>query len=87
VPDDEFGPGCRGGQLHREAGGRRPAHRLKHGRLVDHIGPLEPSRVAGAATLALDARRRLGRLPSTAIAALVLAALVTVTAVWVAFTG
>jgi hypothetical protein len=42
---------------------------------------------AGAATLALDARRRLGRLPGTAIAALVLAALITVTAVWLAFTG
>jgi hypothetical protein len=42
---------------------------------------------AGAATLALDARRRLGRLPGTAIAALVLAALITVSAVWLAFTG
>ena len=41
---------------------------------------------AGAATLAVDARR-LGRLPGTAIAALVLAALITVTAVWLAFTG
>jgi hypothetical protein len=41
----------------------------------------------GAATLALDARRRLGRLPGTAIAALVLAALITVSAVWLAFTG
>jgi hypothetical protein len=79
VPDDP-GPAAEG-QLHREAGGRRPAHRLKHGRLVDHIGPPEPSRVARAATLALDARRRLGRLPSTAITALVLAALVTVAAV------
>jgi hypothetical protein len=35
----------------------------------------------------VDARRRLGRLPSTAITALVLAALVTATAVWLAFTG
>jgi hypothetical protein len=42
---------------------------------------------AGAATLALDARRRLGRLPGTAIAALILAALITVAAVWLAFTG
>ncbi len=42
---------------------------------------------AGAATLALDARRRLGRLPGTAIAALVLASLITVSAVWLAFTG
>jgi hypothetical protein len=42
---------------------------------------------AGAATLALDARRRLGRLPGTAIAAMVLAALITVAAVWLAFTG
>jgi hypothetical protein len=42
---------------------------------------------AGATTLALDARRRLGRLPGTAIAALVLAALITVSAVWLAFTG
>jgi hypothetical protein len=44
---------------------------------------------AGAATLtlALDARRRLGRLPGTATAALVLAALITVSAVWLAFTG
>lgn len=42
---------------------------------------------AGAATLALDARRRLGRLPGTATAALVLAALITVAAVWLAFTG
>ena len=42
---------------------------------------------AGAATLALDARRRLGRLPGTAIAALVLATLITVSAVWLAFTG
>jgi hypothetical protein len=42
---------------------------------------------AGAVTLALDARRRLGRLPGTAIAALVLAALITVSAVWLAFTG
>jgi hypothetical protein len=42
---------------------------------------------AGAATLALDARRRQGRLPGTAIAALVLAALITVSAVWLAFTG
>jgi hypothetical protein len=42
---------------------------------------------AGAATLALDARRRLGRLPATAIAALVLATLITVSAVWLAFTG
>jgi hypothetical protein len=42
---------------------------------------------AGAATLAVDARRRLGRLPGTAIVALVLAALITVTAVWLAFTG
>jgi hypothetical protein len=41
---------------------------------------------AGAATLALDARRRLGP-PGTAIAALVLAALITVSAVWLAFTG
>lgn len=41
---------------------------------------------AGAATLALDARR-LGRLPGTAIAALVLATLITVSAVWLAFTG
>lgn len=42
---------------------------------------------AGAATLAVDARRRLGRLPGTAIAALVLASLITVSAVWLAFTG
>jgi hypothetical protein len=42
---------------------------------------------AGAATLTLDARRRLGRLPGTAIAALVLAALITVSASWLAFTG
>ena len=42
---------------------------------------------AGAATLALDARRRLGRLPGTAITAMVLAALITVAAVWLAFTG
>jgi hypothetical protein len=42
---------------------------------------------AGAATLALDARRRLGRLPGTAIAAMVMAALITVAAVWLAFTG
>ena len=42
---------------------------------------------AGAATLALDARRRLGRLPGTAIAGLVLAALITLAAVWLAFTG
>ncbi len=42
---------------------------------------------AGAATLALDARRRLGRLPGTGTAALVLAALTTMTAVWLAFTG
>jgi hypothetical protein len=42
---------------------------------------------AGAATLALDARRRLGRLQGTAIAALVLASLITVSAVWLAFTG
>jgi hypothetical protein len=42
---------------------------------------------AGAATLALDARRRLGRLPGTGTAALVLAALITVTAIWLAFTG
>jgi hypothetical protein len=42
---------------------------------------------AGAATLALDARRRLGRLPGAGTAALVLAAIVTVTAVWLAFAG
>jgi hypothetical protein len=42
---------------------------------------------AGATTLALDARRRLGRLPGTATAALVLAAVITVAAVWLAFTG
>jgi hypothetical protein len=42
---------------------------------------------AGAVTLALDARRRLGRLPGTATAALVLAAVITVAAVWLAFTG
>lgn len=42
---------------------------------------------AGAATLALDARHRLGRLPGTAIAALVLAAVITLAAVWLAFTG
>jgi hypothetical protein len=42
---------------------------------------------AGAATLALDARHRLGRLPGTAIAALVLAALITVSAISLAFTG
>jgi hypothetical protein len=42
---------------------------------------------AGAATLALDARHRLGRLPGTAIAALALATLITVSAVWLAFTG
>jgi hypothetical protein len=42
---------------------------------------------AGVAILALDARRRLGRLPGTAIAAMVLAALITVAAVWLAFTG
>jgi hypothetical protein len=42
---------------------------------------------AGAATLALDVRRRLGRLPGTAIAAMVMAALITVAAVWLAFTG
>ena len=42
---------------------------------------------AGAATLALDARRRLGRLPGTATAALLLATVVTVTAVGLAFAG
>jgi hypothetical protein len=42
---------------------------------------------AGAATLAQDAHHRLGRLPGTAIAALVLAALITVSALWLAFTG
>jgi hypothetical protein len=42
---------------------------------------------AGAAALALDARRRLGRLPGTGTAALVLAALITVTAVGLAFAG
>jgi hypothetical protein len=42
---------------------------------------------ASAATLALDARHRLGRLPGTAIAALVLAGLITVSAVSLAFTG
>jgi len=42
---------------------------------------------AGVAILALDARRRLGRLPGTAIAAMVLAALITVADVWLAFTG
>jgi hypothetical protein len=42
---------------------------------------------AGAATLAMDARHRLGRLPGTAIAALILAGLITVSAVWLAFTG
>lgn len=42
---------------------------------------------AGATTLPLDARHRLGRLPGTAIAALVLATLITVSAVWLAFTG
>jgi hypothetical protein len=42
---------------------------------------------AGATTLALDAHRRLGRLPGTAIAALVLAAVITLAAVWLAFTG
>jgi len=42
---------------------------------------------AGAATLPLDAGHRLGRLPGTAIAALVLAGLITVSAVWLAFTG
>jgi hypothetical protein len=42
---------------------------------------------AGATTLALDARHRLGRLPGTAIVALVLATLITVSAVWLAFTG
>jgi hypothetical protein len=42
---------------------------------------------AAAATLALDARRRLGRLPGTGTAALVLTALTTMTAIWLAFTG
>jgi hypothetical protein len=42
---------------------------------------------AGAATLALDTGRRLGRLQGTAIAALILAALITLAAVWLAFTG
>jgi hypothetical protein len=42
---------------------------------------------AGAATLALDTRRRLGRLPGSGTAALVLAALTTVTAIWLAFAG
>jgi hypothetical protein len=46
-----------------------------------------PVVLAAAATLALDARRRLGRLSGTAIAALALAALITVSAVWLAFTG
>jgi hypothetical protein len=42
---------------------------------------------AGAASLALDTRRRLGRLPGSGSAALVLAALTTMTAIWLAFAG
>lgn len=41
----------------------------------------------GAAGLAVSAQRRLGRLPGTAAAALVLAALVGVGALYLAFTG
>ncbi len=41
----------------------------------------------GAAGLALDARRRSGRVPSSAAAALVLSALTVVAAVWLAVTG
>ncbi len=41
----------------------------------------------GAAGLALDARRRAGRLPATAAVALTLAALAVVAAGWLAFTG
>jgi hypothetical protein len=42
---------------------------------------------AGAATLAFDARKRLGRLPRTAAVAVALAALMTLAAVWAAFAG
>jgi hypothetical protein len=41
----------------------------------------------GAAGLALDARRRLGRLPAPAAVALVVAALLVTSAVYLAFTG
>ncbi len=41
----------------------------------------------GAAGLALDARRRLGRLPATAVVALVVAVLTVASAVWLAFAG
>lgn len=47
-----------------------------------------PAVLAGGATgLALDARRRLGRLPAPAATALVLAALTVATAGWLAVTG
>ncbi|MGY1686409.1 hypothetical protein ACI8AV_22630 [Geodermatophilus sp. SYSU D00804] len=47
-----------------------------------------PAVLAGAATgLALDARRRLGRLPAAAAAGLTLAVLTVAAAVWLAFTG
>jgi hypothetical protein len=42
---------------------------------------------AGAATLAFDARDRLGRLPRTGIAALALSVGITIAAVWLAFAG
>jgi hypothetical protein len=42
---------------------------------------------AGAATLAFDARKRLGRLPRTAAVAVALAVLMTLAAVWAAFAG
>ncbi|MFD2093884.1 hypothetical protein [Blastococcus deserti] len=46
-----------------------------------------PVLAGGAAGLALDARRRLGRLPSPAAAALALAVLTVAGAVYLAFTG
>jgi hypothetical protein len=42
---------------------------------------------AGAATLAFDARERLGRFPRTALAAVTLSALIALAAVWAAFAG
>jgi hypothetical protein len=39
--------GCGRGRLDRETGGRRTAHRLQDGRLVDHIRPPELGRLAG----------------------------------------
>ncbi|MGR7025934.1 hypothetical protein [Geodermatophilus sp. URMC 62] len=47
-----------------------------------------PAVLAGGATgLALDARRRLGRLPAPAVVALATAVLTVAAAVWLAFTG